>query len=91
MSLRFVSSRGVAILFDNKFEFEVKRGHKDIAGNYKFFTIKIMVKEFLIVSLLKVRTVIIQSFMLSLRNGSMRLDLNISLLEVSLGFHIGLL
>ena len=45
------SSRGVAILFNNNFEFEVKRVYKDITGNYIFVTVKIMDKEFLIVSL----------------------------------------
>ena len=42
------SSRGVATSLNNNFEFEVKRVYKD---NYIFVTVKIMEKEFLIVSL----------------------------------------
>ena len=57
----------------------MKRVYKDITGNYIFVTVKIMDKEFLLVYM--VRTVIIQSFMLSLRNGSVRSDLKILSLE----------
>ena len=45
------NSRGVAILFNNNLEFSVNKVYKDIAGNYIFATVRIMDKEFVIVSL----------------------------------------
>ena len=45
------SSRGVTILFNNNFEFSVTKVNKDIAGNYVFATVRIMDKDFVIVSL----------------------------------------
>ena len=42
----YSSSRGVAILFNNNFEFSVKKVYKDIAGNDIFAAVKIMGKEF---------------------------------------------
>ena len=45
------SSRGVAILFNNNFEFAMKKVYKDTAGNYIFASVEIMDKEFWIVSL----------------------------------------
>ena len=45
------SSRGVAILFKNNFEISVNKVYKAIAGNDTFATVKIMDKDFVIVSL----------------------------------------
>ena len=45
------TSRGVAILFNNNFEFSVQKIYKDSAGNYVFTVVKIMDKDFLIISL----------------------------------------
>ena len=45
------SSRGVAMLFNINFQFSVNKVYKDIAGNYIFATVRIMDKEFVIVSL----------------------------------------
>ena len=45
------NSRGVSILFNNNFEFSVNKVYKDIAGNYIFATVRMMDKEFVIVSL----------------------------------------
>ena len=41
----------MAILFNNNFEFSVQKVYKDRAGNYVFTVVKIMNKDFLIVSL----------------------------------------
>ena len=45
------SYRDVALLFYNNLEFSVKKVHKDIAGNYIFATVKMMDRDFFIVSL----------------------------------------
>lgn len=42
------SSRGVVVLFNNNFEFEVKRVFRDQGGNYILILIKMLGKEFLI-------------------------------------------
>ena len=42
------SSRGVAIMFNNNFEFEVKKVYKERAGNYILLLVKMLGKEFLI-------------------------------------------
>ena len=42
------SSRGVAVLFNNNFEFHVKKVYKDTGGNYILISVKILDKEFLI-------------------------------------------
>ena len=42
------SSRGVAVLFNNNFEFDVKKVYKDNGGNYILISVKIFGKEFLI-------------------------------------------
>ena len=39
------SSRGAAIVFNNNFDFEVKKVYKDISGYDIFVTVKIMDKE----------------------------------------------
>ena len=62
-----IHSRGVAILFNNKLEFLVKKVYKDILGNYIFVTVTIMDREFLIVCM--GLTVMIPSFTLNLKNG----------------------
>lgn len=45
------NSRGVAILFNNNFEFQLKKVYKDTEGNFIFASIRMMEKDFLIVSL----------------------------------------
>lgn len=42
------NSRGVAILFNNNFEFEVRKVYKDSGGNYILLILKMLGKEFLI-------------------------------------------
>ena len=74
------SSRGVAILFNNNFEFSVNKVYKDIAGNYIFATVRIMDNEFVIVSLYGPNRDN-PEFYASLRNGSAKLALKILLLE----------
>ena len=41
----------MAILFNNNFEFSVQKVYKDSAGKYVFTVVKIMDKDFLIISL----------------------------------------
>ena len=45
------NSRGVAILFNNNFEFEVKKVYKDLGGNFIFVSIRAMDKDLLLVNL----------------------------------------
>lgn len=45
------SSRGVAVLFNNNFEFSVEKVKKDLNGNYIFVAAKILDKRVLIVSI----------------------------------------
>ena len=45
------ASRGVAILFNNNFEFNVKKVYKEVEGNYIFVHVNMMKKDFLIISL----------------------------------------
>lgn len=45
------SSRGVAVLFNNNFEFSVTKVQKDVNGNYIFVSVKMFDKEVVIVSL----------------------------------------
>lgn len=43
-------SRGVAVLFNNNFEFKVKKIIKDISGNFILLLVKMMEEDFLIVN-----------------------------------------
>ena len=43
-------SRGVAILFNNNFEFKVQKVHKDAGGNFTFISLTTMDKDLLLVN-----------------------------------------
>ena len=45
------NSRGVAILFNNNFDFEIKKVYKDQGGNFMMISLRMLDKDFLLVNL----------------------------------------